>query len=108
MPGVSDWYLDRLVKLGVPEEGIMVRSLDETDAAPTRLIATQASWADADYYASLLNVGKQQVDRMSPFGSRDYQLELVLGSDAEARTARVPPLMAMLDVQADTATTEAQ
>ncbi len=108
VPGVSDWYLDRLVKLGVPEESIMVRSLDETDAAPTRLIATQASWADADYYASLLNVGKQQVDRMSPFRSREYQLELVLGTDAEARTARVPPLMAMLDVHTDPASAEAR
>ena len=99
VPGVAEWYVDRLTRLGVPEESIMVRTLDETDAAPTRLIATQNSWTDADYFAGMLNVGKQQVDRFSPFRSRNYQVELVLGSDAEARTARIPPLMAMLDVE---------
>lgn len=99
VPGVADWYYDRLVRLGVPEDAIMVRTLDETDASPTRLMATQSSWADADYYASLLNVGKQQVDRFSAFRSRNYQVELVLGADAEARTARIPPLMAMLEVE---------
>ena len=98
-PGVADWYLQRLVRLGVPEESIMLRTLEETDAAPTRLLATQDSWADADYFAGMLNVGKQQVDRFSAFRSRNYQVELVLGSDAEARTARIPPLMAMLDVE---------
>jgi len=99
LPGVADWYYDRLVTLGVPADAIMTRTLDATDAAPTRLMATQTSWSDADYFASMLNVGKQQTDRFSPFRSRSYQVELVLGSDAEARTARIPPLMAMLEVE---------
>ncbi|MFA5550261.1 MAG: LCP family protein [Trueperaceae bacterium] len=99
VPGVADWYVERLVNLGVPEESIMLRTLDETDGAPTRLVATQSSWTDADFFAELLNVGKQQTDRFSPFRSRNYQVELVLGADAEARTARVAPLMAMLEVE---------
>lgn len=99
VPGLADWYVQRLLTLGVPEDAILVRTQSETDAAPTRLLATQNSWADADYFASLLNVGKQQVDRFSTFQSRSYQVELILGSDAEARTARIPPLIALLQTQ---------
>ncbi len=98
-PGVADWYHARLVSFGVPEEAIMVRTVDATDVAPTRLVATQASWADADYFAGLLNVGKQQTDRFSAFQRRNYQLELVLGADAEARTARTAPQLAMLQTE---------
>lgn len=97
VPGVADWYVERLAAFGVPEESIMVRTGEEFDGSPTRLMSTLASWEDADYFASLLNVGKQQVDRFNAFQRRNYQVELVLGADAEARTARVPPIMAMLE-----------
>lgn len=95
--GVADWYVDRLMAFGMPEDSIMVRTGLESDGSPTRLFSTLSSWEDADYFASLLNVGKQQVDRFNAFRNRNYQVELVLGADAEARTARVPPIMAMLE-----------
>ncbi len=86
-PGAVDWYVDHLLALGVPEANIIVRGGTAGDQSPTRLLATLASWQDADYYAAMLNVGKQQIDRFASVQRRSVQLELVLGPDAMTRTA---------------------
>ncbi len=97
VPGLGEWYAQRLRALGAPEGSIVLRTSEEPDPTSTRLLATQESWADADFFAGMLNVGKQQVDRFSPYQQQRYEVELVLGGDAEARTALTPPLMASLD-----------
>ena len=79
--GLEDWYRTRLLGYGVPEERILVRSAP-VDPTPTRLLATTPHWQDADWYASLLHTGKQQIDRLSPFQRSQVDLELVLGDDA--------------------------
>lgn len=86
VPGALEWYRHNLVALGVPEANLIVRSGD-VDPTPTRLVATLDAWQDADYFASLLNVGKQQIDRLENVQRRAVKLELVLGADAMARTA---------------------
>lgn len=96
VPGLADWYVQRLSALGVPPDSILLRAEEEPDASPTRLLATLKSWEDADYFTEMLNVGKQQIDRFPTYQRQNYQLELVLGSDAEARSARVAPLLASL------------
>lgn len=82
--GLAEWVAARLVGLGVPQERLTTRT-EPADPTPTRLVATTQTWADADYYASLFGVGKQQIDR---FADTDVGLELVLGEDA-ARFAGV-------------------
>lgn len=79
--GLEDWYRSRLIGYGVPEDRILVRSAP-VDPTPTRLLATIPFWQEADYYTSLLHTGKQQIDRLSPFGRAEVNLELVLGDDA--------------------------
>lgn len=86
VPGAADWYRENLLAFGVPEGNVLERKAD-VDQTPTRLLATLASWHDADYFAGLLNVGKQQVDRFAPVQRRAVQLELILGSDAMVRSA---------------------
>lgn len=105
VPGVADWYVERLVKYGVPEAAILVREGAEPDPTPTRLLSTLESWGEADFFAELLNVGKQQVDRFDTYQRQRYQVELVLGADAETRTARIPPVLASQDEPLATAPT---
>lgn len=97
--GAADWYVERLKAYGVNADQILLREGEAGDSSPTRLRATQASWQDADYFTTLLNIGKQQVDRFDAHERQRYQLELVLGPDAESRTARVPPHMAALHLE---------
>lgn len=86
----TDWYLNRLVALGVPEDRLVVRQA-EPDKTPTRLVATLAGFEDAAYYAQLLNAGVQQVDRLGTIDGQVRQLELVLGEDALTRTVLRSP-----------------
>ena len=79
--GLEQWYLDRLIGLGIPEERLLVREAS-FDPSPTRVVATVDSWSDADYYASLLHAGKQQIDRLPAFQRTGIDLEVVLGEDA--------------------------
>jgi len=83
-PGLENWFRTRLEALGVPSKDIMVRSEAGVDPTPSRLLATTATWNDADYYTSLLHTGKQQVDHLDRYDGRGVGLELVLGSDASA------------------------
>ncbi len=79
--GMEEWMKDRLVALGLDEANIMVRS-GELDPNPTRILATGASWNDADFLVGLLDAGKQQVDRLPSSDGRQVDLELVLGAEA--------------------------
>ena len=71
----------RLVALGVPEEVLITRE-GELDVTPTRIYATLASFDDADYYSSLLNVSKQQANTLATYEGEEVGFELVLGRDA--------------------------
>ncbi len=75
-PGIAEWYGDRLEQLGVNPDNISVRD-GSLELAPSRVLATGSGWADADWFTALLEVGKQQVDRLS----EGAQLELILGQD---------------------------
>ncbi len=79
------WYRDRLVAMGVPEARIVLRD-GSLDPSGTRVLATAASWADAEYYAELLGTGKQQVEQLPWVDGRPVEIELVLGGDAFAMT----------------------
>lgn len=79
--GLEEWYRSRLIGFGVPEDRIMVRTAP-LDPAPTRLLATIPFWQDADFYATLLHTGKQQIEQLTPLGQSTVDLELVLGDDA--------------------------
>lgn len=93
-PGLGEWYRDRLIALGVPEERVMLRSFAEADTSGTRILATLATWEGADYYADLLHASKQQVDRFQPYQRRAVELELVLGTDAAQRSSFGPSVIA--------------
>ena len=81
--GLEDLYRARLVSLGVPAERIVIRA-GSFDPTPTRLLTTSQNWQVADYYTSLLQTSKQQIDRFDEFDDREIDVELVLGEDAAA------------------------
>lgn len=72
---------ERLVAMGVPEERILTREAS-FDPAVTRILTTARHWQEADYYTSLLAVGKQQVDRLAPLAGERVDIEIVLGEDS--------------------------
>jgi LCP family protein required for cell wall assembly len=82
--GHGEWYRSRLVRLGVPEDRLALRE-GVQDAGPTRILATQETWGDADYYAELVHAGKQQIDRLPSWQGVPIGLELVLGPGALPR-----------------------
>lgn len=107
--GVEDlglWYRDRLVAYGARPDDVFVRYATY-DPSGTRILATADGWSDADFYASLMSTGKQQVERLPVVGGRSVHLELVLGGDAWSRTAsyasdlRSVPLVVVPDAPAD-------
>lgn len=80
--GLAESYRERLVAMGFPEASILTQD-DVLDLSPTRLLTTFRHWQDADYFMSLFQVGKVQVDHLSTGG---IDLELILGRDAIAPT----------------------
>jgi LCP family protein required for cell wall assembly len=80
----GEWYRSRLLRLGVPADRVTLRE-GVRDAGPTRILATQETWSDADYYAELVHAGKQQIDRLPTWQGVPIGLELVLGADALPR-----------------------
>ncbi|MDZ7799483.1 MAG: LCP family protein [Trueperaceae bacterium] len=84
-PGLGAWYRDRLIAYGVPEERLLLREGD-LDPSGTRVVAVADAWSDADYYATLLGTGKQQVADLPRVDGTEIRLELVLGGDALAMT----------------------
>ena len=87
--GVGDAYVARLAAMGVPTERLLL-SEASVDPAPSRLVVTTDHWHEAEFYASMLGVGKQQVDRLPSVGGRAVDIQLVLGGDARAFDA-LPP-----------------
>jgi polyisoprenyl-teichoic acid--peptidoglycan teichoic acid transferase len=79
--GLGEAYLERLVAMGVPSERLWLTRAT-VDPAGSRLVATAPHWQDADYYAALMGVGKQQIDRLPSVAGRAVGLQLVLGEDA--------------------------
>jgi polyisoprenyl-teichoic acid--peptidoglycan teichoic acid transferase len=92
--GTGAAYVARLVAMGVPEERLLLTEASR-DSAPSRMVVTAPHWSDADYYASLLGVGKQQIDRLAAVAGHDVGMQLVLGGDARAP---VPGRPAFADV----------
>jgi polyisoprenyl-teichoic acid--peptidoglycan teichoic acid transferase len=80
--GLAERYKDRLEHVGIAEDTVLTLE-EDAEPTPSRLLATTESWQDADYFASLLQIGKQQIDHLDYFGSKKIGLELVLGEDAE-------------------------
>ncbi len=79
--GLEERYAERLVAMGVPDASLVLSSA-ALDPAPTRVIATAPHWLDADFYADLLGIGKQQIDRLPFVQGQQIGLQLVLGEDA--------------------------
>jgi polyisoprenyl-teichoic acid--peptidoglycan teichoic acid transferase len=97
--GLAERYAERLAVMGVPSEALLVGTAAIDPA--TRLVATVSYWLDADYYADMLGIGKQQVDRLPTGSGRPTGMLLVLGEDApepdrggrEAITVASPPIL---------------
>ncbi len=83
--GLGAWYRDRLVAFGVPADRITLTE-GPLDPSGTRVLATADHWRDAGFYADLLGVGTQQVDRLAPLNGVRPGIELVLAGDAFAMT----------------------
>ncbi len=79
--GMEEWMRERLEALGLSPGSVQVRQ-GELDPNPTRVLASEASWNDADWLAGLLGTGKQQVDRLAAHDGQPVELELILGTDA--------------------------
>jgi len=79
--GLEQRYAERLVAMGVPVETLILTTA-ALDPAPTRMIATAPHWLEADFYADLLNIGKQSIDRLPFAQGQQIGLQLVLGEDA--------------------------
>ncbi len=89
--GLEERYAERLIAMGVPVDTLVLSSAP-FDPTPTRLVATAPHWLDADFYADLLDVGKQQIDRLPAAHGRAVGLQLVLGDDAPEPGAGAAPV----------------
>lgn len=78
VPGLGAEVRRQLVAAGVPAAQLRTRS--EGRDPVTRVVVTNAALAAAPYYADLLGVGWQQIERFDATLKTD--VELILGSDA--------------------------
>jgi LCP family protein required for cell wall assembly len=78
--GLAEQYRQRLIAMGLDAESIVAQE-SSVDPAPTRLLTTIKHWRDSDYFTSLFQISKSQVDHIS-FEGEVMDLELVLGIDA--------------------------
>ena len=85
LPGLAQDVKAELVKLGIPAARIHVRQ--EARDPVTRIITTHAGVVAAPFYADLLGVGWQQVDRLA----LAEDVEIVLGVDARKFALATPP-----------------
>jgi LCP family protein required for cell wall assembly len=76
--GLETRLKERFVAMGVPEALIFTREAS-LDPSLTRVVTTAQHWQDADYYASLLAAGKQQIDRLAPVAGERIDIEIVVG-----------------------------
>jgi len=79
VPGLGAEVRRQLLTVGIPAERVEVRRGGPDPV--TRVVVTNESLAAAPYYADLLGVGWQQVDRFDSAVEAD--LELILGQDAK-------------------------
>jgi polyisoprenyl-teichoic acid--peptidoglycan teichoic acid transferase len=100
--GLEERYRDRLTAMGVPEDRI-VASSSSLDPVPTRIVATVPHWEEADYYADLLALGKQTIDRLPSVQGRAVGVQLVLGEGAAVPGPDFPLLAAAATAEAATA-----
>ncbi len=96
--GLGEAYVERLIAMGVPADRIIVTEAS-LDPADSRLVATAPHWEDADYFGSLVGVGKQQIDRLPAVGGRAIGIQLILGEGAPD-PAPTRERLAALDVAA--------
>lgn len=94
--GTGVAVVEQLEAMGVPAE-LLVLSEASFDPAPSRLVVTAPYWSDADFYASLLGIGKQQIDRLPAVAGRVIGIQLVLGDDVRAPQS-APPTFAAADL----------
>ena len=87
--GTGAAYVAQLIAMGVPEENLVLTEAS-FDPAPSRLVVTAPHWTAADYYVSLLGVGKQQIDRLPAVAGRATGMQLVLGDDARSLRSEAP------------------
>jgi polyisoprenyl-teichoic acid--peptidoglycan teichoic acid transferase len=78
--GLEEDYKARLISMGLSEEQIVTRQ-GEPEPTLTRILATENHWQDAEYFTSLLQTGRQQIDSLPDFKRSSIDLELVLGQD---------------------------
>jgi hypothetical protein len=80
VPGLAAEVRRQLIAAGVPAGQLRTRQGGRDPV--TRVVVTNASLEAASYYADLLGVGWQQVERFDT--SLDADVELILGSDAQS------------------------
>lgn len=78
--GLEEAVAGRLAAMGVPEEVLLTRT-GELDAVQTRVYTTIDRFGEAEFYANLLGVSRQQADRLDMFEDQAVDLELILGRD---------------------------
>lgn len=79
--GLQDVYKERLITMGIAEDLIFTAN-DLAEPTPSRLLVTSSHWEEAEYFSSLLQIGKQQLDHLDRYKKQQIDLELVLGEDA--------------------------
>jgi polyisoprenyl-teichoic acid--peptidoglycan teichoic acid transferase len=80
--GLAEKYKERLERMGISEDSILTTD-EVVDPTPSRLLATTQYWQEAEYFSSLLQIGKQQLDSLDRFNRQQIDLEIVLGEDAK-------------------------
>jgi hypothetical protein len=80
LAGLEEQYKERLISMGLSEEQIVTRQA-EPEPTLTRILATEDYWQEAEYFTSLLQTGRQQIDSIPTFEGQTVDLELVLGED---------------------------
>jgi polyisoprenyl-teichoic acid--peptidoglycan teichoic acid transferase len=80
--GLAEKYKERLELMGISEDSILTTD-EDTDPTSSRLLATTQHWQEAEYFSSLLQIGKQQLDHLDRYRKQEIDLELILGEDAK-------------------------
>ena len=80
VPALADEAKRILVEMGIPAERLSVE--EASPVASSQIITTGDRLSAANYYADLLGLGVQQIDRFN--SSIDADIEVILGQDAQA------------------------
>ena len=78
--GLESWYRERLITMGISEDVLLTRT-ESALSSTSRILTTLDSLEAAHYYADLLHVSVQQVDRLRQRGN-EVDIELVFGADS--------------------------